>query len=78
MNPQRIAVTVVSGFLGAGKTTLLNRMVRRAEGSRLAVIVNDFGELNIDAAIVSEVTDAVYSLQNGCICCTVQETCWRS
>ena len=73
MNPQRIAVTVVSGFLGAGKTTLLNRMVRRAEGSRLAVIVNDFGELNIDAAIVSEVTDAVYSLQNGCICCTVQE-----
>jgi G3E family GTPase len=73
MDIPRIAVTVVSGFLGAGKTTLLNRMVRRAEGSRLAVIVNDFGELNIDAAIVSEVTDAVYSLQNGCICCTVQE-----
>jgi G3E family GTPase len=73
MDVQRIAVTVVSGFLGAGKTTLLNRMVRRTEGSRLAVIVNDFGELNIDAAIVSEVTDAVYSLQNGCICCTVQE-----
>ena len=73
MDVPRIAVTVVSGFLGAGKTTLLNRMVRRAEGSRLAVIVNDFGELNIDAAIVSEVTDAVYSLQNGCICCTVQE-----
>ncbi|PBJ21944.1 putative metal chaperone YciC [Pseudomonas sp. ACN8] len=73
MTSPRIAVTIVSGFLGAGKTTLLNRMVRRAEGSRLAVIVNDFGELNIDAAIVSEVTDAVYSLQNGCICCTVQE-----
>ncbi|UVJ46517.1 GTP-binding protein [Pseudomonas sp. LS1212] len=73
MDMQRIAVTVVSGFLGAGKTTLLNRMVRRAEGRRMAVIVNDFGELNIDAAIVSEVTDAVYSLQNGCICCTVQE-----
>lgn len=73
MSVQRIAVTVVSGFLGAGKTTLLNRMVRRTEGSRLAVIVNDFGELNIDAAIVSEVSDAVYSLQNGCICCTVQD-----
>lgn len=73
MSTPRIAVTVVSGFLGAGKTTLLNRMVRRAEGSRLAVIVNDFGELNIDAAIVSEVTDSVVSLQNGCICCTVQE-----
>ena len=73
MSTPRIAVTVVSGFLGAGKTTLLNRMVQRAQGRRLAVIVNDFGELNIDAAIVSEVTDAVVSLQNGCICCTVQE-----
>lgn len=68
-----IAVTVVAGFLGAGKTTLLNRLVQSAEAGRLAVIVNDFGELNIDAAIIAEVTDAVYSLQNGCICCTVQE-----
>lgn len=68
-----IAVTVVAGFLGAGKTTLLNRLVQRTEGERLAVIVNDFGELNIDAAIIAEVSDAVYSLQNGCICCTVQE-----
>ncbi|BCT35262.1 cobalamin synthesis protein P47K [Pseudomonas protegens] len=66
-------MTVVAGFLGAGKTTLLNRMVQRADSGRLAVIVNDFGELNIDAAIIAEVTDAVYSLQNGCICCTVQE-----
>jgi G3E family GTPase len=68
-----IAVTVVAGFLGAGKTTLLNRLVQRTDGERLAVIVNDFGELNIDAAIIAEVTDAVYSLQNGCICCTVQD-----
>ena len=68
-----IAVTVVAGFLGAGKTTLLNRLVQSAEAGRLAVIVNDFGELNIDAAIIAEVSDAVYSLQNGCICCTVQE-----
>ncbi|WP_448194939.1 CobW family GTP-binding protein [Pseudomonas aeruginosa] len=68
-----IPVTVVAGFLGAGKTTLLNRMAQRADSGRLAVIVNDFGELNIDAAIIAEVTDAVYSLQNGCICCTVQE-----
>lgn len=69
----RIAVTVICGFLGAGKTTLLNRMVQCDDAGRLAVIVNDFGELNIDAAIIAEVTDAVYSLQNGCICCTVQE-----
>lgn len=73
MNLPSIPVTVVAGFLGAGKTTLLNRMVQRADSGRMAVIVNDFGELNIDAAIIAEVTDAVYSLQNGCICCTVQE-----
>jgi G3E family GTPase len=68
-----IAVTVVAGFLGSGKTTLLNRLVQSSAAGRMAVIVNDFGELNIDAAIIAEVTDAVYSLQNGCICCTVQE-----
>jgi len=73
MNTPSIPVTVIAGFLGAGKTTLLNRMVQQAGGERLAVIVNDFGKLNIDAAIIAEVTDAVYSLQNGCICCTVQE-----
>lgn len=73
MNSERIAVTVVSGFLGAGKTTLLNRIAQQPQHGRMAVIVNDFGELNIDAAIIAEVTDAVFSLQNGCICCTVQE-----
>lgn len=73
MNNDSIAVTVVSGFLGAGKTTLLNRIAQQPQHGRMAVIVNDFGELNIDAAIIAEVTDAVFSLQNGCICCTVQE-----
>ena len=68
-----IAVTVIAGFLGAGKTTLLNRLVQRSDSQRMAVIVNDFGELNIDAAIIAELSDAVYSLQNGCICCTVQD-----
>ncbi|MGR2120935.1 GTP-binding protein, partial [Salmonella enterica] len=61
MNSESIAVTVVSGFLGAGKTTLLNRIAQQPQHGRMAVIVNDFGELNIDAAIIAEVTDAVFS-----------------
>ncbi|QRY78193.1 GTP-binding protein [Pseudomonas sp. PDNC002] len=73
MNAASIPVTVVAGFLGAGKTTLLRDLLERCEGRRLAVIVNDFGELNIDAGMIAEQTEAVYSLENGCICCTVQD-----
>lgn len=73
MNAASIAVTVVAGFLGAGKTTLLRNLLERCEGRRLAVIVNDFGELNIDAGMIAEQTEAVYSLENGCICCSVQD-----
>jgi len=73
MNAASIPVTVVAGFLGAGKTTLLRNLLERCEGRRLAVIVNDFGELNIDAGMIAEQTEAVYSLENGCICCSVQD-----
>lgn len=73
MSAASIPVTVVAGFLGAGKTTLLRSLLERCEGRRLAVIVNDFGELNIDAGMIAEQTEAVYSLENGCICCSVQD-----
>ncbi|XEG70132.1 GTP-binding protein [Pseudomonas sp. abacavir_1] len=68
-----IPVTVVAGFLGAGKTTLLRRLVQQCAGQRLALIVNDFGELNVDAEMIAEQSDAVYALQNGCLCCTMQD-----
>ncbi|MDF3931461.1 CobW family GTP-binding protein [Pseudomonas citronellolis] len=68
-----IPVTVVAGFLGAGKTTLLRRLVQQCAGQRLALIVNDFGELNVDAEMIAEHSDAVYALQNGCLCCTMQD-----
>lgn len=67
-----IPVTLVAGFLGAGKTTLLNHLLGELRGRRVAVLVNDFGELDIDAEIVGELEDNVFSLANGCICCSVQ------
>jgi len=69
---QRTAVIILAGFLGAGKTTLLNRLLKAPDMEGTAVIVNDFGALNIDAELLGEVSNAVYSLQNGCICCSVQ------
>jgi G3E family GTPase len=66
-----IPVTVIGGYLGAGKTTLVNRLLRTAD-RRLAVIVNDFGELGIDAALLAGAgRDGVVDLPNGCICCTL-------
>jgi len=66
-----IPLTVIGGYLGAGKTTLLNRLLRRADGRRIGVIVNDFGSLAIDAGLLSAVTEGIVSLPNGCVCCTV-------
>ncbi|MDQ3675515.1 MAG: GTP-binding protein [Actinomycetota bacterium] len=64
-----IALTVVGGFLGAGKTTLLNRLLRSADGRRLALMVNDFGAINIDADLIESQQGEMISLTNGCICC---------
>ncbi len=66
-----IALTVVGGFLGAGKTTLLNELLRDAGDRRLAVLVNDFGAINIDAELVRSRDGDTISLTNGCICCGV-------
>lgn len=69
----RIPLTVVGGFLGSGKTTLLNYILRNAGGRRFAVIVNDFGAINIDAKLVVSVEGETIALTNGCICCVIRD-----
>ncbi|MGV9711673.1 CobW family GTP-binding protein [Gordonia sp. NPDC003424] len=66
-----VPVVLVAGFLGAGKTTLLNHLLRTASGTRIGVLVNDFGSINIDAMLIAGQADGTVSLANGCMCCTV-------
>lgn len=69
-----IPFTVIGGFLGAGKTTLLNRLLRGATGRRFAVLVNDFGALDIDGRLVAEHAGDTIALANGCLCCTIGDS----
>ncbi|AZZ94927.1 cobalamin biosynthesis protein CobW [Hahella sp. KA22] len=85
MQLNKIPATVVTGFLGSGKTTLLSNLLKQANGKRIAVIVNEFGELDIDADLLrncpldcddnaaTQTESGIYELANGCICCTVEE-----
>ncbi len=87
MKLNKIPATIVTGFLGSGKTTLLSNVLKQAAGKRIAVIVNEFGELDIDADLLRscpldcedegakllEGDNGIYELANGCICCTVEE-----
>lgn len=66
-----LPMTVISGYLGAGKTTLINRLLAEDHGLRLLVMVNDFGAINIDAALIETTGDDTIALTNGCVCCTM-------
>ena len=71
MAASRIPFTVIGGFLGAGKTTLLQRWLQAAAGRRIAVLVNDFGAINLDAALVAQAGADTIALSNGCVCCSI-------
>jgi G3E family GTPase len=70
--PEKIPVTVLTGYLGAGKTTLLNRILSEPHGKKYAVIVNEFGEIGIDNDLVVNADEEVFEMNNGCVCCTVR------
>src|SRR5260370_23096612 len=79
MSIEKVPVTIITGFLGAGKTTLVRHLMQNPQGERLAILVNEFGDLGIDRDILKGCADAncpedaVVELTNGCLCCTVAD-----
>lgn len=71
MKDDRLPLTVIGGYLGAGKTTLINKLLADPKGQRLMVLVNDFGAINIDAALLESADEDTLTLTNGCVCCTM-------
>ena len=75
----KVPVTVITGFLGSGKTTLIRHLITNAQGRRLAVLVNEFGEVGVDGEILKSCADEncpsenIVELANGCICCTIRD-----
>ena len=69
----QVPLTIIGGFLGSGKTSLLNHIINNTRGKRFAVLVNDFGEINIDAKLIVSVEGETVSLANGCVCCSIRD-----
>ncbi len=67
-------VTIITGFLGSGKTTLLNQILQNKENLKVAVLVNEFGDINIDEQLLISVEEDMFELENGCICCTINDS----
>src|SRR6266567_1678545 len=72
-----VPLTIIGGFLGSGKTSLVNHILHHSEGRRVAVLVNDFGSINIDAKLIVAVEGETISLANGCVCCTIRDDLLR-
>ena len=70
--PLPIPITVITGFLGSGKTTLLSSLLKKQEMTNTAVIINEFGEVGLDHALIEHSDESIIELQNGCICCTIR------
>ena len=67
------SVTIITGFLGSGKTTLLNRILQNRSNLRVAILVNEFGDINIDSQLLVTIDEDMIELTNGCICCTLND-----
>jgi G3E family GTPase len=73
-----LPVSIICGYLGSGKTTYINQKLKESQGIRYAVLVNDFGELNIDAALIESETADIMNLVNGCVCCSISNDMYKA